>query len=376
MSSFIRRFFRLLLPLWGFMLVFTIWYAIWPNEEYAKGQGSIMDFLYAITFLLTFTGWTRGIPGPAWTLPLEIFGSNLVYLLTAIMIPMHKNPRAKYIMLTVMMIFNWLGQNWMNYFIAGLMLADMRTHGYLAQFQQWKYAHVTKFLLLVFTAPFAFTYFNNPIRPWFEYVLSDVIRLNVAAGGNQWGFPNAGVLFPFIFATMFIMETTPWFQRILSWSPFLFLGKISYMLYLSHQMVGRILDPVYDSFINNEKVPRWVSLPISWTSLMAIDILVGWILTYIFDTPALNFIKYWEAVFLMEDKWSWDLVFDWSKGKFKRTVEDVKAKVVLIRKAPARRWIRARKRRAQGAENVVAEAPVPVEDVNVDGQDKRAVNGE
>ncbi|KAJ3417416.1 hypothetical protein HDV05_004881 [Chytridiales sp. JEL 0842] len=280
-SSFIRRFFRLLLPLWGFILVWTTYYAIFPDEEQAPGQASILDFWNAVTFLLGWSPYTRGIPGPAWTLPHEIFGSNLIYLMTAIMIPMHKHPKAKYIMLGVMIFFNWLGENWMNYFLAGLMLADMRHEGYLKEFQKWKYAHWVKGGLWFITAPFAFTYGGNPIRLWAEYVVSKILHIS---------------------------------------------------------------EPTIKKYIALEVVPIWISYPTAWILLMTADILFGWILTEMFDAPSLNFIKYWEAVFLMEDKWSWDLVFDWSKGKFKRTVEEVKTKVVLIRKAPARRWMRAKQR--------------------------------
>ncbi|KAJ3417409.1 hypothetical protein HDV05_004874 [Chytridiales sp. JEL 0842] len=354
MSSFLRRFFRLLLPLWGFMLVWTIWYAIWPNEKYAPGQASIMDFLYAITFLLLWTGWTRAIPGVGWTLPQEIIGSNLVYLLTAIMLPMNKNPKAKYIMLTVIIIFNWLGETWMNYFVAGLMLADLRTHGYLEQFRKWRYSHVVKALLFLGSAPFAFTYWGNPVRKWAETFLGETIRINQYPVSNrQSWFPNATVIFPWIFACMFIIETTPWVQKILSWKPFMFLGKVSYMLYLSHQWVVHVIDVPLSSFIQLTTVPQWFTLPVAFILLMALDFFVAWVLTYMFDTPCLNFLKFWEAVFLSEEKWSWQLIVDWSKGKVRRTVEDVKSIPVKIRKAGAKRFRRRRVVKKGSAETVV-----------------------
>ncbi|KAJ3417408.1 hypothetical protein HDV05_004873 [Chytridiales sp. JEL 0842] len=344
MSSFLRRFFRLLLPLWGFMLVWTAWYAIFPDEAAAPGKASIMDFLYAITFLLFWSGWrqSRAIPGPAWTLPHEIVGSNLVYLVTAIMIPMHKNPKAKYIMLTVMIIFNWLGENWMNYFLAGLMLADMREHGYLKRFQKWRYAHVVKFLLFVTTAPFAFTYYDNPVRKWAENFLGETIRINshVIMAREQW-FPNATVIFPFIFSCMFIVETSTWIQKVLSWRFFLFLGRISYMLYLSHMAVIVIVDDHIHAFHANPYVPYYVSYSITFISLMIVDILVAWILTELFDTPCLNLLRFWEAVYLSEEKWSWGLMLDWCRGKYKRTVVDIKTKAVKLRKAGSpKRWKR------------------------------------
>ncbi|KAJ3417414.1 hypothetical protein HDV05_004879 [Chytridiales sp. JEL 0842] len=356
MSSFIRRFFRLLLPLWGFMLVWTIWYAIFPDEKNAPGQASIMDFLYAITFLLMWTSWTRGIPGVGWTLPQEIVGSNLVYLVTAIMLPMKRNPIAKYIMLTVMIIFNWLGENWMNYFLAGLMLADMRENGYLERFRQWKYSHAVKFALVITTAPFAFTYGGNPIRKWFEYVVSDVIWLNkgVLIPRQMW-FPNATVIFPWIFACMFIIETTPWLQKVLSWKPFLFLGKVSYMLYLSHQAIIIIVAEPFNAFLNSPTIPRWVTFPLSIVLLIGGDLIIAWILTYLFDTPALNFIKFWEGVFLAEEQWSWALVLDWSQRKYRRTIDDFKCTALKIREASnPKNWRRPKslKRRADSVDPI------------------------
>ncbi|KAJ3417407.1 hypothetical protein HDV05_004872 [Chytridiales sp. JEL 0842] len=307
--------------------------------------------------LLFWSPYTRGIPMPAWTLPHEIVGSNLVYLVTAIMIPMKKNPKAKYIMLTVMIIFNWLGENWMNYFLAGLMLADAREYGHLKRFQQWRYAHLTKFLLFFTTAPFAFTYWDNPVRKWAENFLGETIRINshILMQREQW-FPNATVIFPFIFACMLIVETSTWIQKVLSWRFFLFLGRISYMLYLSHVATVLVVADNIDAFIYRSSVPQWVSMSVTFVLLNALNLLVAWILTEMFDTPCLNLLRFWESVFLSEEKWSWGLMLDWCRGKYERTVVDFKTKAVKLRKAGSlKRW--RRKKVVRLSENV---SPLPV----------------
>jgi peptidoglycan/LPS O-acetylase OafA/YrhL len=229
--------------------------------------------------------------------------------------------RAKYIMLTVIIIGTWLSENYMNYFVAGLMLADMRQEGVLEKFKKNKYRHAIKIGLIIITAPIAFTYFNNPIRTAFSQWLRGNLMIHKST--EPW-WPDLTLIFPFIWVGMFIVETTPWLQKVLSWKPFLFLGQISYMLYLSHTMTWHILEPYINFIVENNgersKIPSWVGNPLSVVILWSCNFLIGWILTKLFDEPSLKILQWAERIYLMEEQWSWKLVKEWGVREWNETV--------------------------------------------------------
>jgi peptidoglycan/LPS O-acetylase OafA/YrhL len=74
-----------------------------------------------------------------------------------------------------------------------------------------------------------------------------------------------------------------WLARVLSWSPLVFIGSISYEVYLSHISVFRIL-----ARLRLDHLP-WLYYPLTFAS----SIFVGWLFHRIFSKPSQRMLRSW-----------------------------------------------------------------------------------
>ncbi|KAJ3096694.1 hypothetical protein HDU97_005634 [Phlyctochytrium planicorne] len=239
-SSVVRRPFRFLLPLYGCALFFWLLAVLGLVPESAGIQ--TFQSLYQLlsepaVFLLIGRDIPKFLPGPVWTLPEEMKGSLYIYLVTAILIPYSNNARVRYTVLVSMFLWFFFTDSWCSYFICGYMISDAAESGLLDRFRKWKYGTVTKATVFACSCLMAFTYFDNPIPKFFMDIFG-TYKLTTA-----WNFPLHSVILPFCVVSWLLIETSPFLRQLLSHRLFVYLGEISFMLYLIHSPVAKILEP-------------------------------------------------------------------------------------------------------------------------------------
>ncbi|KAJ3094281.1 hypothetical protein HDU97_008265 [Phlyctochytrium planicorne] len=320
-SSFVRRPFRFLIPLYFgslYKMMLIQYFGLKVDKEHGMPESAWQFFGEPLRFLIYADGpFPPFMPVPSWTLFPEMLGSMVIYMVTAVLIPFAENARVRIIVLSTMFFFFFITDNWAFYFIIGYAISDMTISGATARFNRWRFSTLVKILMLVVSVAVTYEFSDfatedakevaspNPVRKQLMTWLGD-FKIHTNPG---WNFPLNSLLV-FYSATIFwLIESTPVLQRVLSVPPVAYLGRISFMLYLLHQDTAIMLQPRTEHLLLEK---TYTALWKKFFFETGVCLLVADLATRIFDEPLQKVVRRWEEAILFE-RWRWVGVLEWPR---------------------------------------------------------------
>ncbi|KAJ3097065.1 hypothetical protein HDU97_005298 [Phlyctochytrium planicorne] len=317
-SSFVRRPFRFLIPLYFgsiYKIILIKYFGLKVDSSHDLPESLWIFFKEPIRFLIYADGPTIPfLPVPSWTLFPEMLGSMVIYTVTAVLLPYADNPRIRYTTLAVMFLFFFFTDNWAFYFLIGYAISDMSVSGYISKFNACKHKLAIKIIMLLVACGITYEFsvranpsdaivqHPNPIRAQ----LLEWLRIAKIHTNESWNFPENSLLVFYCTVVFFLIESTPFLQRCLSITPAAYLGRISFMLYLLHQDTALMLYPMTEKWL--EHGPKGYIAKFLFD--MAICILVADIATRVFDEPLQKVLRRTER-FILYDKWFILPLWEW-----------------------------------------------------------------
>ncbi|KAJ2990003.1 hypothetical protein HDV02_004657, partial [Globomyces sp. JEL0801] len=272
-ASMIKRPFRLTLPVIGVMLISKLIYVLGlfdtdacRREESAFCAGPdkvahnffdmfVRPFLYINNTPGLFPNYaaTTPLPYTSWTLPLEYANSNYLYVLTIVLIHFKDSLKIQYFVMLGALALTLFGHLWTSHFIIGLIFADLSNRGVLKSLKHKKstlfFSTITILfsLFLCIDSPYTI---GKTANDWIKTFQVDS-QMRFGAWETNYGSDERPLVLLLCTAIMFAIETNDLLQNILGSKPFVFLGRISYMLYLAHPVfnysIHQILYKLIDS---------------------------------------------------------------------------------------------------------------------------------
>lgn len=283
----IRRYPRLLLPVtvsvlfawilhsFGFMT--NIELSNFFGDQYKQWLGSFYLFKPNLLSALDsciwetffsynpYTSYNRVL----WTMKIELYGSFFLFSLL-LLIGKHSSRLFFYLIITT--VLYKLSAHWLNSFVIGMMICDSYVHQHLIR--QRLPTYINKVLSYLINSNF------------FAILMIFFLLYMV-------GLPNInGVLHLFLAAilTGYVTVSSP-VKALLSVKPLVFLGKISFGLYLVHlPLICATAFPLYTSLIKIFVSPL-VTVCFSSFLLVIFSIVAGWCLWFIADRPSIIFSR-------------------------------------------------------------------------------------
>lgn len=279
-SAITKRYFRLAIPVLGSILFAFILMklgfmynknpnVLFYNGTYNEWLGSFYlfdpNFLGALKNALWdsfFNYKTSTSYNPVlWTMNPELYGSMFCFLLFAVF---GKNRFRYYIYGACIVLFSYLFEFWMVTFILGLWFCDMNYGNHKR----------TQLVLDRLEKVFSNKY-------WISAILA-VVLFYLAGKPNFFGVTDA-FLSPLI---VILIMHTPYLKRFFSWKPFVWLGKISFGLYLVHLPIILSFSSFLFITLNVSLVPKLFILFLSTTFL---SLIVAYLFTFSFDRSGILF---------------------------------------------------------------------------------------
>ncbi|KAI9140642.1 acyltransferase 3 [Paraphysoderma sedebokerense] len=332
-SSAIRRPLRLALPLWGSYIILLLMIRVnafnqltqWRNITSSVWLKSPNDDIYTVKDFIgkcarlisdiVDSPEDSGELGPlypsgaVWTIPIELKASFWVYL--AALVATDLNTPARYLFYTVITVSSWWQLSWNSIFFLGLMFCDLSVSGEFAQLQKAR----KSILWSLRIALFALFYLPQipPVMRWMKRIFLPFLFNGKTIGLDQelmfyespteFNLPAA--------AFLLLIEITPSLRSIFSISPLVFLGKISYGLYLMHglvlfSIVPSVFIPIYEyhqlSYIAASMICAFIYIIFA--------VICGWLFWWTVDYPSLRFARWFELAIFREE-WSHEKVKKW-----------------------------------------------------------------
>ncbi|KAJ2996307.1 hypothetical protein HDV02_006628 [Globomyces sp. JEL0801] len=303
-SSALRRPFRLVLPVIGVMIVGWIMFqlglfdSVCPNSDQSfcpgpdKVPGSFFDlfvrpFLYITNTagLLPTTFSPKPLPYTAWTLPLEYANSNYVYLLSFILVEFKNQTMVRYSILLGALICTLYTHLWTAHFIVGVIFAELSNNGTLEKIKSHKWTpviNVVLFLVGIFFCVGTSITIGAQTEQWVKY-----LQVNYYFQFGNWdGYMEEKPMVLLLSAIlMFIVETSNFWQKVLGAKVFVFLGRISYTLYLFHPYFNYSIQPLLMKLIDPNSLHGKILLFIICSILVCI---CSELLVIIIDEPSMK----------------------------------------------------------------------------------------
>ncbi|KAH6570915.1 hypothetical protein BASA60_005399 [Batrachochytrium salamandrivorans] len=280
-SCIIRRPFRLVLPVISIMLL----------DYFFFGQSEIPSISNAILSPVWFLFDDSPRPGNVtyaiWTISYEYQLSNKLYVLTLLIMQFPNADCTRYAIMGLSFLWFQITHSWMTHFVAGLFLADLAMHGYLARFQKWRFAQIIQITVFLLSIAVAFTYSFLGVSEPIETFVCSILFHHGKQGVDNTGWEESFIVFVFCITMMFCIETSARLQWVLSRPVFVFLGHISFSLYLLHTYWIDMFAIGFNNYVNAVLVD-WpnlavcISLGVS-TCMLA---LMSYLLVPIIDTPS------------------------------------------------------------------------------------------
>jgi peptidoglycan/LPS O-acetylase OafA/YrhL len=303
-SSAVRRPIRLIFPIIGIIILnHTIRHLqlfIFSNKLDSINSWEDI-FIHPFHFVLLQGPQRKPIPGVAWTIPLEFQGSILVYFLTYLFLSYPAEQYRPRFMISLFVLF-WTCycSSWLSHFVVGLMISDFSLTDLSARFKKWRYCWIVSSLLLGFVS---YVTLHGPYtigKQTDEYLRGLLIRPNGEYGASiEFWESNLSFLI-LCTAMMLYVEVTPLVQTIFSWFPFVYLGRVSFCLYLFHptfvETLGRVVVGRFGYRTKSE---------CHWSMIVAtiLLVLISEILTHVIDNPSVSVSK-WAERGMVHGDWS------------------------------------------------------------------------
>ncbi|KAI8919765.1 acyltransferase family-domain-containing protein [Entophlyctis helioformis] len=293
-SCILRRPIRLLLPIMTMMFLDFLFFRV-------KSINSILDVLYTPVMFLFDKGKFNLLTGVVWTLEIEYHGSNVVYFLTFILLQYPSSARSRYTLLLAAFLWYQLTHSWNTHFVTGLALADLAHHGFMARYTRWPYMWVVNGLLATAAVLVSFKtdWWNvaDGLDAWLRSVQS---KNGVQGIAKPYFWDENFPVYVYSAVFMLLLECSTTMQRFYTLPPFLFLGRISFALYLFHDYWIRLFDPKpLAAWVGGDETTQVVTCIIVWTVPL---LLISYVLTFIVDEPSVRVGKWLERV-LVTDPW-------------------------------------------------------------------------
>ncbi|TPX53831.1 hypothetical protein PhCBS80983_g06147 [Powellomyces hirtus] len=349
-SAFLRRPFRLIIPVIGALWVHWFMYRVGayePAGTAASYWGNWLGVRYSIDrikenppsfigqFLLGLTtflprGKLPAFPNdPTWTLGLELQGSFVVFVLSLVAKSYHHH---RYIIQVLFILWSFWTQSWNVSFATGLLLADLAHSGYFARIRKasW-WIHYPLRIILAFIFIVTVCYFPVISPEIAAYSVRWSLDLGNAKIGMLpgWNWDMWDPLTYFAaFALLTLMEITPSMQRVFQIPPIRFLGKVSFGLYLLHMTVYATFGSIMIIALYNPNaaiMPEWLKLTIVYFTTLAVMIALSYVFHLTFDNWSMT------AGFSMHQLLSDP---DWSRAKVRTYA------IALLKRNSPRAWMR------------------------------------
>jgi len=264
-ESIIKRPFRL-----GGLVIVSIFiafgYDFWTNRifsDYDIFFMRIKDIFSMIPF---------GIPPaenpPLWTIGIEFIGSILIFAMCFCFGNLDK----KYRLITMIVLFFMLIHTFYCAFLVGIICADLHKNW------NWKRFIKYKNILSWFIFPIAFICFSYPL----------VIPQDVTYWKNinyiEQGYVMIGAILMFIFVLC-----NDSIKKILIIKPLIFIGGISYSIYIIHYLILVNYMAFIMNFTSKYTSNQYLAFTISMLINMAITIIVSYFIDIFIDKPCTNF---------------------------------------------------------------------------------------
>ncbi|KAI8894712.1 acyltransferase 3 [Globomyces pollinis-pini] len=314
-SSLIRRPFRLTLPVIGIMLVAWLMYHLnlfdlitednpcldpdWsfcasPDKvAHSVYQMVVRPFLYVTNTLGVYPNAQSPIPIPftAWTLPVEYANSNYIYLLTIVLINFKNQVHVQYLIMVGALLCTLFTHLWTAHFVVGLIFADLSNRGILERLKAWKWMPYINGAVLMLVG---YLTIQSPISigPQVElWVKSWQVGYDTKFG--SWSADSHLEEKPTVLllcsAIMLFVETTDILQWFLGLPVFVFLGRISFMLYLFHPFFNYSVQPNLVKLVDIGSLGGQVFVFVTCSVLVCI---ASEVLTVLIDVPVMNVVVY------------------------------------------------------------------------------------
>lgn len=319
---------RLVLPLIGIIIIASLQCSagfINPHYTYKYCHPTFFDWFVAPVYYIFFNGARLDpVPGIAWTLVHEWQGSIAVYTTNLVLLLYTPTSRARWFILAVVMLWTVLCHKWTSHFIAGMILAQMDVTGLTDRIRR---SHLGVFatLLAVYVVihlTFHSDYTLGATTDTFlrSFQLNSHGTFGVEGGTrDHWAHENVSQLV-LSFAILVGVEVSTGVQSILSLMPFVFLGRVSFALYLYHHtLIDSFGEWVFVMIPPTTFATRAANLGINVVVLLV----VSEILTRIVDVPSVYLSK-WVAVDLLGGNLSMTGVFEVVKRRWETVYGAVK----------------------------------------------------
>lgn len=268
---YIKRFFRIY-PLYLFIL-FTSFFLFYSTTSWSAFMSQLFLFNYS-----------NGLIPPSWSLSIEWIGSLLIPFF--IMLFRYNKNYFYYLTVISLLLYNGIGNvqssffGFMINFLLGIILADLYLKKQLKPLKKYLII-VIPFIILAFSSRWLIDY--SPQIKYLIHFVTDILNMDF----HQFFY----VLSAFgSFFLLYIVLQNSRIQYILSYKIFVFLGTISFSIYLIHYLIIHLVFNYfvdYFSFINNEMLHGSVSI----LSLVILVILCSTITYYLIEKPFINLVK-------------------------------------------------------------------------------------
>jgi peptidoglycan/LPS O-acetylase OafA/YrhL len=272
-NFYMKRFFRVY-PLYILVLLVTF-FVVYPHTSWSSLSSQALLFNFR----------NELIP-PSWSLSIEWIGSLLIPFFILIF---RYNKRYFYTLTVVSLFFyNGIGHVQSSFFgftfnfLLGIILADLYLNNRLKLPKNY-YFFIFPFILLSFTSRWLIDFF--PLLKYLIHLFTDLLNMD---------FHQIFYYFSAIasFLLLFVVLQNQRIQRILSYPAFVFLGTISFSIYLIHFLVIKLffnqLAVAFD-FIENELLHSSLTV----VSLLLTVIGISTFTYFLVEKPFIDFVKKW-----------------------------------------------------------------------------------
>ncbi|KAJ3382651.1 hypothetical protein HDU92_004654 [Lobulomyces angularis] len=258
-SVFVRRPFRLVIPVFGAIIMSQILYylgmfnidaskvksidgqQIWGSErgwhkKTSDGRklnfGKILWYTFSIFILKVSTFGTV----VHWTMPMEFFGSYFTFLVT--MATQSFSGKGKAVLYSILFFFPFWKGDWNGHFVVGIILAELALGGFYNYVNRQRWAFLFHLSLTVF--PLLTLFGHKPFQRAFDSFYSKNYMLGYNGIGTtnpdkMGGCPSLEKILVAVSIIM-LLEVNSVVQYVFSVWPMILLGKASFGLYLLHEI--------------------------------------------------------------------------------------------------------------------------------------------